>query len=848
LANKPSLGTHQGEFRVIPQDPARKPWGRHHQVVHAHPAERAAEGEEVVAVCEFENATEYYVEGENLTHFINALVHTEHFLVFTDTFEHDGVYIIASPTLYDRDDRDDVIQMLIRTCFPQDENNMITSETGEDYLLILSPWQSFMWTGEVVNLHLKKILVDMKPNRVRLVIENANQLPLAKEQFWKSVMGSGIEMVQEARAHIPRVNRELSKIRRTVFKLAELTINSVNMLRGFVGGVQCQDLIEESFSFGSDFGNRAAKFLEPATRAQLELKLVRLAIDWVSFICDDCVPTDRKTFRWAVIALEFAMVMTRGKNILALSEPEFAKLQSKVASCIALLISHFDVLGARSTHEAMKAERERQEVASMDDAEKQLNITMCSTFGTENSLMYVRDEWVRQLNELELRRNAKEQELRLVGKVLDDQRPEDRSLVFLAPSSSSMSFRWQQGKFIGAGTFGSVYLAINLDTSEVMAVKEIRFQDSSSLSALHKSIKEEMKVMQMLHHPNIVRYYGIEVHRDKVYIFMEYCENGSLGSLLEHGGRIEEEVWIANYAYQMLQGLEYLHDNNVVHRDIKPDNILLDGDGTVKFVDFGAAKILAKGQKTMGRTTMNMNVNSLTGTPMYMAPEVFGCLLIYHTWPTVITGGDKGRKGSMDIWSLGCCVVEMATGRRPWANLDNEWAVMYHVVMGHPPLPDASQLSEAGLDFLKKCFTRSPMKRPSARELLGHPWIHAYLESMTPNGEDYTSAMMPGGSAQGGGGPGSQHGSENGSIHSTHSIMTRSSLGSLGVLGGSIGINFVPGEGHAGSLPIGARSIASSPGRSLPMPLPRPPMPPREMSMSSRSIRSEGSSRPGSPV
>ncbi|CAG8750708.1 10814_t:CDS:2, partial [Racocetra persica] len=158
--------------------------------------------------------------------------------------------------------------------------------------------------------------------------------------------------------------------------------------------------------------------------------------------------------------------------------------------------------------------------------------------------------------------------------------------------------------------------------------------------------------------------------------------------------------------------LMYLHEHNIVHRDIKPDNILLDHMGTIKFVDFGAAKILAKNQRTMGRTTTGpgTNVNSLTGTPMYMAPEV-------------ITGGEKGRKGSMDIWSLGCCVLEMATGRRPWSNLDNEWAVMYHVVTGHPPLPDSSQLSDLGIDFLRQCFTRSPQDRPSAEELLQDPWM-----------------------------------------------------------------------------------------------------------------------------
>jgi mitogen-activated protein kinase kinase kinase len=83
----------------------------------------------------------------------------------------------------------------------------------------------------------------------------------------------------------------------------------------------------------------------------------------------------------------------------------------------------------------------------------------------------------------------------------------------------------------------------------------------------------------------------------------------------------------------------------------------------------------------------------------------------------------------MDIWSLGCCIVQMATGRRPWSTLENEWSVMYHVVTGHPPLPDASQLSSLGIDFLKKCFVRNPMKRPTAEELISHAWITSYLES-----------------------------------------------------------------------------------------------------------------------
>lgn len=91
---------------------------------------------------------------------------------------------------------------------------------------------------------------------------------------------------------------------------------------------------------------------------------------------------------------------------------------------------------------------------------------------------------------------------------------------------------------------------------------------------------------------------------------------------------------------------------------------------------------------------------------------------------TVITGSSKGRHGSMDIWSLGCVVLEMATGHRPWAQLDNEWAIMWNIAAGHPPQPPSpEQLSELGLDFLNKCFERDPRTRPSAAELLQHDWV-----------------------------------------------------------------------------------------------------------------------------
>ncbi|ORZ13652.1 hypothetical protein BCR42DRAFT_67875 [Absidia repens] len=731
-----------------------------------------------------ENAAEYSFDPNNLDVLVQYLVETGHFFVRTNTYEDERIYIIASPSLYNRPE---MISVLVQSGFsaPKDGDSSTTpniqsgysshyfttnttggihdnlaydvqqqqqqQEQQQDYVLFVAPWQSFFWTGVIMDLdNIPLVNIHLKPKRVRLVTNiSSRNFKAIKSLFWTSIKHAGLGIVREQRSHVPKIHKDMRKLKATIYKLTETIMTSVYTIRDQTLTSGCHELVEECFSFASDFGIRVSKLFDPRHRLPLDLKLTQLAIQWICFITDDCTPTDRRTFRWAVAALEFGQVMTKGTNMLALGDADFSMLQSKVARCIALLISHFDVLGTRWTFEVQQKEelRKRGITARRNSyitSNSNSNISRTdghdsnrhggrphrgghsetskgvagAELGNEAAVAaahrYIRDAWMRDITQLESARSKKEQEANIVGKVLDDQKPEDQSLVFLAPSSSNISFRWQQGRYIGAGTFGSVYMAINLDTSSIMAVKEIRFPDSSALSALHKAIKEEMNVMEMLSHRNIVQYYGMEVHRDKVNIFMEYCENGSLGSLLEGGGRIEAEYYIVDYVYQLLSGLAYLHDNNILHRDIKPDNILIDHQGQLKLTDFGASKIIAHGQKTLGVATAKV-ANSLAGTPMYMSPEV-------------ITGGDTGRKGSMDIWSLGCCVVQMATGRRPWSTLDNEWSVMFHVVTGHPPLPDPSQLSSSGISFLKQCFTRNPHERPTAHELLSHSWITNYLE------------------------------------------------------------------------------------------------------------------------
>ncbi|KAK7226336.1 hypothetical protein V2G26_014339 [Clonostachys chloroleuca] len=385
-------------------------------------------------------------------------------------------------------------------------------------------------------------------------------------------------------------------------------------------------------------------------------------------------------------------------------------------------------MGAKSTL-AAQAEKERIEalVGQFRKVDKNRMLD------DEEASICITQQRLEELEKLDIFRREKEAERQALGRVLEANTEADRSLAYLSSSATNITMRWQQGHFVGGGTFGQVYAAMNLDSGHLMAVKEIRLQDPKLIPTIAEQIREEMSVLEVLDHPNVVSYYGIEVHRDRVYIFMEFCSGGSLATLLEHG-RIEDEQVIMVYALQLLEGLAYLHESGIAHRDIKPENILLDHNGIIKYVDFGAAKVIARQGRTLAADLHATKPNkSMTGTPMYMSPEV-------------IKGENPGRAGAVDIWSLGCVILEMVTGRRPWANLDNEWAIMYSIAQGNPPqLPSTDQLSECGIDFLSRCFTRDPKTRASAVELLQHEWIitirNQVVEPATPS-ESSTSTPI----------------------------------------------------------------------------------------------------------
>lgn len=701
----------------------------------------------------YENASDYSIafSPDRLHDLFARLVESGHFQIYTASIEHEGVILVASPSLHNRPEE---IQSIIGTA----SYEHVTEDPTNPYILFIRAENAPYWYGPKVSMTVREEPLDLKVGHLRLIAGGSGtRLATARKSFVE-LIDMHLDLVVEQRSNLKKVNQKLGDIKRVAYKLSNTFMDSVETIRSQTKGMEVQDLIQTCFIFATEFGQRSLLFMDSNRRQMNNIKLTKLALDWVSFICDDCVSSDRKSFRWAVLALEFAMGMTRGRHILALGDDEYAKLREKVAGCMSLLISHFDIMGARSS---VAAQAEKQRLEALNGQFRRLD--KGKNVDDQTASQFVLEHRLQELAKIDEGRKQIMLERSALGRVLEASNEVDRSLAYLSSTATNFTMRWQQGHFVGGGTFGNVYAAMNLDTGHLMAVKEIRLQDPKLIPTIATQIKDEMRVLESVDHPNVVSYYGIEVHRDRVYIFMEFCSGGSLANLLEHG-RIEDEQVIMVYALQLLEGLAYLHEVKIAHRDIKPESkslvprlqtrangnsdILLDHNGIIKYVDFGAAKVIARQGRTLVQDMTSTKPNkSMTGTPMYMSPEV-------------IKGDNPGHFGAVDVWSLGCVILEMATGRRPWANLDNEWAIMYNIAQGNPPqLPTPDQLSPEGIDFLKRCFVRDSRKRATALELLQHEWImtirNRVVEPPTPSDSSASSQTTPNASS-GSNGRGSQ--------------------------------------------------------------------------------------------
>ncbi|NXU75378.1 M3K19 kinase, partial [Oreotrochilus melanogaster] len=264
---------------------------------------------------------------------------------------------------------------------------------------------------------------------------------------------------------------------------------------------------------------------------------------------------------------------------------------------------------------------------------------------------------------------------------------------------------WTRGEILGKGAYGTVYCGLT-SQGQLIAVKQVVLGTSDQLTTEkeYQKFHEEVDLLKTLKHVNIVTYLGTCLEDNILSIFMEFVPGGSISSIINRFSPLPEMV-LCKYTKQILQGVSYLHDNCVVHRDIKGNNVMLMPNGVIKLIDFGCARRLAW-VSLSGRQSETLK--SVHGTPYWMAPEV-------------INESGYGRKS--DIWSLGCTVFEMATGKPPLASMDRIAAMFY--IGAHrglmPSLPD--RFSGTAVDFVRACLTRDQHERPSALQLLDHPFV-----------------------------------------------------------------------------------------------------------------------------
>ncbi|KAI8786048.1 mitogen-activated protein kinase kinase kinase 2 [Biomphalaria glabrata] len=259
---------------------------------------------------------------------------------------------------------------------------------------------------------------------------------------------------------------------------------------------------------------------------------------------------------------------------------------------------------------------------------------------------------------------------------------------------------WERGRLLGQGGFGKVYLMIDKTkpSDELYVVKDIPI--SPTARKKEKTLREfrrETEILMILkEHERIVPFYGNTLTDTVASLFFGYMKSGSLYQYYINRGKLNELQCIA-YAKQILEGLCYLHERRIIHRDIKGANILLENEEHLRLTDFGISKIV---KKTTAGITLEV------GTNRWIAPEVYD--------PRT---KNKDYNFKADIWSVGCTIVEMITGGVPYAEIEEVHAVIYEVGCGKPPTwPNT--ISEELNDILEDMFKSNPIERCSAEQLL----------------------------------------------------------------------------------------------------------------------------------
>ncbi|KAL9260093.1 CBL-interacting serine/threonine-protein kinase 4-like protein [Drosera capensis] len=271
------------------------------------------------------------------------------------------------------------------------------------------------------------------------------------------------------------------------------------------------------------------------------------------------------------------------------------------------------------------------------------------------------------------------------------------------PPPTTILGKYQMGKLLGRGSFAKVYLGRNLADSSDVAVKVI--DKSKTDSSMEPRILVEVSAMRRLNHPNILKIHEVMATKSKIYLVMELARGGDLfDKLSRREGHRFPEPYARRLFHQLVSALQYCHQNGVAHRDMKPQNVLLDSEGNVKVSDFGLSAVVGQRQSASGL----LHLNTACGTPAFAAPEV------------VSRKGYDGAKA--DAWSCGVILFVMLTGSLPFddSNLVAMYRKMYRRDLHFPPW-----VSKPAKALIFQLLDPNPSTRPSVEGILQNTWFRS---------------------------------------------------------------------------------------------------------------------------
>ncbi|TGZ50963.1 Mitogen-activated protein kinase kinase kinase 4 [Temnothorax longispinosus] len=497
-----------------------------------------------------------------------------------------------------------------------------------------------------------------------------------------------------------------------------------------------REILHQAYKMGFDFHKEMCKLFSLEEKAILARGLVSFALLWMEFVRTRCERGRGLRPRWANQGLEFLITVCEPYNTKHLTDQEFEELKMCMDRCISHVVGTVSVTGSTPETENLRklsrsrasspSHHGRPRTASISisqkprDALKSPELSVNAKKGNSPSIVdgnlavtinmpergtQRHERVIRALRKVENELDERLRSRELIGQVID-RKAVDRVHI----KARRVTFTWQRGIKIGQGRFGKVYTVVNNQTGELLAMKEVQLQPGDCRAI--RRVAEELQIFEGIQHQHLVRYYGLEIHREEMLIFMEFCAEGTLESLVAGSGNGLPESLVRKYTHQLLSAVAALHSHGIVHRDIKTANIFLTDEGNcLKLGDFGSAV------QIKAHTTMPGELQGFVGTQAYMAPEVF------------MKSESSGHGRAADIWSVGCCIIEMASGRRPWSDYDSNYQIMFKVGMGETPaLP--KNLSAEGIDLVKKCLQHDPKKRLTANNLLAHSFARGEYEDV----------------------------------------------------------------------------------------------------------------------